>query len=94
VDSTEPIDGRADPIRRGLPVVATPIGYEGIEVQPGTHLLAAESAPALAEATVRVLREPDTARAIARAARQLALERYDTGVVGQRQLEALRAWLS
>jgi glycosyltransferase involved in cell wall biosynthesis len=83
-----------DAMARGLPVVATPVGYEGIEVTPGVHLLAADTAAAFAEATVRVLREKATAQALSRAARQLALERYDAGVVGARQLEALRTWLS
>jgi glycosyltransferase involved in cell wall biosynthesis len=82
-----------DAMARGLPVVATSIGYEGIDATPGTHLLAAEDAGSFAEATVRVLRDLGLAQGLAGAARQLALDRYDAPVVGTRQLEALRAWL-
>jgi glycosyltransferase involved in cell wall biosynthesis len=82
-----------DALARGLPVVATGVGWEGIEAVPGTHLLTADEADAFAAATVRVLRERDTAQALSRAGRQLALDRYDTAVVGAQQLEALHAWL-
>jgi polysaccharide biosynthesis protein PslH len=40
---------------RGLPVVSTPIGAEGIEVRDGENILLAADAPAFAEATVRLL---------------------------------------
>jgi glycosyltransferase involved in cell wall biosynthesis len=82
-----------DAMARGLPVVATSVGYEGIAVTPGVHLLAADSALAFAEATARVLREADTARALALAARALMLAHYDAPVVGAMQLETLRTWL-
>jgi glycosyltransferase involved in cell wall biosynthesis len=82
-----------DAMARGLPVVATSIGYEGIEATPGTHLLAADDAETFAAATTRVLRETTLAQTLSHAARQLALDRYDAPVIGTRQLEALHAWL-
>jgi glycosyltransferase involved in cell wall biosynthesis len=82
-----------DAMARGLPVVATAIGYEGIEATPGTHLLAAEDAEAFAAATVRVLQDDGTAQALSRAGRALALSHYDTPAIGAQQLEALQTWL-
>jgi glycosyltransferase involved in cell wall biosynthesis len=83
-----------DAMARGLPVVATTVGYEGIAAEPGIHLLAGDTAPALADATLQLLHDATAARGIARAARQLALTRYDAPVIARRQLEALSAWIS
>jgi glycosyltransferase involved in cell wall biosynthesis len=46
----------------GLPIVATPIGAEGIQVRDGENILLAEDAPAFARATVRLLTDPDLNR--------------------------------
>jgi len=43
----------------GLPMVSTPIGAEGISCRDGEHLLLAEDAQAFAEATVRLLTDPE-----------------------------------
>ncbi|MEO8195868.1 MAG: glycoside hydrolase family 99-like domain-containing protein [Thermoanaerobaculia bacterium] len=61
----------------GLPVVATRLAAEGLEVRDGEHLLTAESAEELARATARVLAEPELAARLGAAARRLAAERYD-----------------
>jgi glycosyltransferase involved in cell wall biosynthesis len=42
----------------GLPIVSTPIGAEGIHIQEGENLLIAQSAPAFARATTRLLTDP------------------------------------
>jgi glycosyltransferase involved in cell wall biosynthesis len=42
----------------GLPIVSTPIGAEGIEVQDGSNILMATDAPAFAQATLRLLTDP------------------------------------
>jgi glycosyltransferase involved in cell wall biosynthesis len=43
----------------GLPTVSTPIGAEGIQVLDGENILMAEDAPAFAQATMSLLRDPE-----------------------------------
>jgi glycosyltransferase involved in cell wall biosynthesis len=62
---------------RGIPVVSTTIGAEGIDARPGEHLLIADEPAAFAEAVGRLLREPDAGERLARAARRLVEARYD-----------------
>lgn len=63
-------------LARGLPVAATPEAVEGLDVEPGKHALTGESAPALAQAVVRLLREPGAWAALSKNGRQLVRERY------------------
>jgi glycosyltransferase involved in cell wall biosynthesis len=60
----------------GTPVVATPRAAAGLEVRAGEHLLVAEDAAGLAAAAVTLLRDPASARRLARAARALVEARY------------------
>lgn len=60
----------------GTPVVATPQATAGVDARPGEHLLVAEDASGLAAATVELLRAPERARALARAARLLVERCY------------------
>jgi sugar transferase (PEP-CTERM/EpsH1 system associated) len=60
----------------GTPVVATPQAVGGLDVRPDEHLLVAAAAEGLADATIALLRDPDRARALARAARALVERRY------------------
>jgi glycosyltransferase involved in cell wall biosynthesis len=53
----------------GCPVVSTSIGIEGLAVEDGRHYLRADTAPALAAAVVRLLRDADLRQRIAREAR-------------------------
>lgn len=62
---------------RGIPVVSTTIGVEGIEAAHDRHLLVADTPETFAAAVTRVIREPETAARLARAARALIEERYD-----------------
>ncbi len=62
---------------RGIPVVSTPIGVEGIEARPGEHLLVADDPEAFAAAVVRLVRDPTAAARLARAGRALVEARYD-----------------
>jgi polysaccharide biosynthesis protein PslH len=82
-----------DAFARGLPVVATSVGFEGIEAIPGRHLAVADEADAFGDATVHLLRADEAAHRLSRAGRELALARYDAPVVAALQLEALRACL-
>jgi glycosyltransferase involved in cell wall biosynthesis len=59
------------------PVVATSKGAEGLEAQPGRHLLVADTPPAFAQAVIRLLTDEAQRRAVAEAAFELVREKYD-----------------
>jgi sugar transferase (PEP-CTERM/EpsH1 system associated) len=52
-----------------LPVVASPKAHEGLDAQPGRHLVVAEDVRAFVEATVRLLRTPALREETGKAAR-------------------------
>jgi len=78
-----------DAMARGLPVVSTTVGCEGIGVVPGEHLLLADSAEAFADAVVRLLADDRLAASLARNARALVLARYDVAAVRSAVLRAI-----
>ncbi len=75
---------------RGLPIVSTGVGCEGIDVTSGEHLLIADDPRAFADATLRVIADDDLATSLAAAARRLALARYDIDIVAPIVLQAIR----
>ena len=58
------------------PVVSTSLGAEGLDAEPGRHLLIADDPSDFASAVLRVLGEPGLAGELGRAGRSLACERY------------------
>ncbi|HWQ15070.1 MAG TPA: glycosyltransferase [Roseiflexaceae bacterium] len=64
-------------LARGIPVVSTTIGYEGIDLTPGEHLLVADTPAEFAAAVTRLLGDPSYGARIAEAGRRRLLERYD-----------------
>lgn len=62
---------------RGIPVVSTTLGVEGIEARSEEHLLVADTPDGFAAAVMRILREPETSARLARAGRELVCRRYD-----------------
>ena len=76
-------------LARGLPVVSTSIGHEGIDAVPGVHLLAADTPAAFAAEVRRAFQDDALVARLARAGRELALDRYDTAVVGAELRRAL-----
>jgi len=64
-------------LARGIPIVSTTIGYEGIDLIPNKHLLVADEPEAFAAAVVRLLREPELGATLAAAGRERLLELYD-----------------
>jgi glycosyltransferase involved in cell wall biosynthesis len=60
----------------GLPVVSTPIGAEGIEIQAGASILIAADAGAFAEATCRLLTDQALNQQLRSAARSWVESRY------------------
>ncbi len=71
----------------GKAVVSTSIGAEGLPVVDGRDLLLADSPLTFAKAVVHLLRDATRREAIAAAARDLVVRRYDWSVVA-RHLEA------
>lgn len=66
------------------PIVATPQGASGLDVDDGVHLCIASSPRAFAERVIRVLGDPGLRRRMGAAARRRAIERYDWRVIGER----------
>jgi glycosyltransferase involved in cell wall biosynthesis len=79
-----------DAFARGLPVVTTSVGIEGIAAVDGQHALVADAPETFVAATVRILEDRALAERLSAAARDLVLEQYDSKAVGERQLESLR----
>jgi len=59
-----------------VPVVSTAVGAEGLDVTDGEHLLLADDPGSFADATVRLLRDPELRVRLTDAARRRYLERY------------------
>lgn len=57
-------------------IVTTSVGCEGIEVQNGRHLLVVDTEEAFAEATYRLLCDPDLRKSLGEAGRTLVCEHY------------------
>ena len=60
----------------GLPIVATPIGAEGIEVRDGENILIAGDAAAFAAAVLRLLTDPQLNARLRSAGRAWVEEKY------------------
>jgi glycosyltransferase involved in cell wall biosynthesis len=60
----------------GCALVSTPMGMEGIEVQPGKEALMARSPQAFAEATISILSDPQRRAKLGLAARETAATHY------------------
>jgi sugar transferase (PEP-CTERM/EpsH1 system associated) len=71
----------------GRPVVSTSIGCEGLDVVDGQHLLIADHPKQFAEKTVRLLTDRALYQRIVAEARQLAVARYDWGVIAEQLLD-------
>ena len=61
----------------GTPVVSTSKGAEGLEVTDGENILIADGPQAFAEATLRLLRDPQLRRRLSTNGRKLVEEKYD-----------------
>lgn len=76
-------------LARGVPIVSTTLGFEGIDAVPGVHLLAADAPAEFVHQIGRVFHDDALALGLAREGRRLALERYDAAVVGRQLLDVL-----
>lgn len=75
-------------LAHGLPVVATPVGAEGMALEDGVHLLVAQSPADFAAQVLRLLRDDDLWRSLQREGRALIERTLSTEVV-RRKLDDL-----
>ena len=66
---------------RGLPVVTTTVGLEGIEARPGEEVLVADSPADFADSVTRLLKDEALQAKLAVNGRHLAERRYDWQVI-------------
>ncbi len=69
---------------RGLPIVSTPVGAEGIESRNNENILVASTPAAFADATVRLLTDPTLNACLRTNGRRWAEERYSWQTVYRR----------
>jgi glycosyltransferase involved in cell wall biosynthesis len=70
-----------DALAMGKAIVTTSVGCEGLDVVHGEHLLVADEPEDFARAVLRVLADPDLARALGERGRRLVQERYEWSVI-------------
>ncbi|MDW8214641.1 MAG: glycosyltransferase family 4 protein [Roseiflexaceae bacterium] len=75
----------------GTPVVSTPKGVEGLELEHNVHVLIAQTAREFAEATLNILERPDLRARLASQGRRRVIERYDWRVIGEQLNDLLGA---
>jgi glycosyltransferase involved in cell wall biosynthesis len=73
----------------GTPVVATPKGAEGLDVQDGEHILIADTPETFAQQVIHLLKKPELRQQLADNAHQLIREKYDWEVVLPRFLDLI-----
>ena len=66
---------------RGMPVVTTTVGLEGIQAEPGSDVLVADSPDEFAQSTLRLLSDRELQARLSENGRRLAKEKYDWQVV-------------
>jgi glycosyltransferase involved in cell wall biosynthesis len=66
---------------RGIPVVSTTIGAEGIEFVPDEHLLIADNPEEFSEKVVRIIKDKELSRRLVVNGRRWVEEKYDWKVV-------------
>jgi glycosyltransferase involved in cell wall biosynthesis len=64
-------------LARGMPLVTTTLGCEGIRVEHGQHVLIADTPQEFASGVVRLLKDRPFANALGRAGRELIKSTYD-----------------
>jgi glycosyltransferase involved in cell wall biosynthesis len=74
----------------GRAVVSTSLGYEGLDLEEGRHLLVADEPAAFAARVTELLRDPARRAALGREGRRQVEETYDWRVIGLRLEATLR----
>ncbi len=65
----------------GAPVISTAVGAEGLDLEPGRHYLAAETADDFVDAVLRLDEDAELARVLADAGRQIVRDRYSVDAI-------------
>ena len=79
-------------LARGMPVVTTSVGCEGIGTEPGRHLLIGDTAGDFARSTVKLLLEPELRKKLGREGRDFVRSQFGRDVRNRRLTELIRAW--
>ncbi|HET9109727.1 MAG TPA: glycosyltransferase [Ktedonobacterales bacterium] len=66
----------------GKALVSTSVGYEGLDLTPGKHLLVADDGPQFAAEVIRLLRDGGLRAQLGAAGRDIAQRRYDWERIG------------
>jgi len=66
---------------RGMPVVTTSVGLEGIDAKSGEHVLVEDSPQGFASATIHLLKNPEQQSLLSKNSRLLAESTYDWQIV-------------
>jgi len=64
-------------LAKGMPIVTTSIGCEGIAVENGKHVIIADTPQDFAKATLQLIENPDRANTLIKQGRELAEAVYD-----------------
>jgi glycosyltransferase involved in cell wall biosynthesis len=75
----------------GVPVVATSVGAQGLDLEDETHLQIADDEEEFARSTAELLRNSDKARRIAEAARMRVEERYSWSGIYDNAIDRLES---
>jgi glycosyltransferase involved in cell wall biosynthesis len=75
----------------GVPTISTSVGAEGLDLEPGRHIVLADTAPDFARAALAVLTNAALRRRLSEQGRDVVAERYDWPVVGEHLREILAA---
>lgn len=74
----------------GIPVVSTPIGAEGLATEDGATCRLTDTPEAFAQAVVELLRDPESAAAMAARAYEEVRANWDTPVITRRLIDGYR----
>lgn len=70
-----------EPMALGIPVVATPIGVEGLPVEDGVSVLVADTPQKFADAVVRLMKDSHLRQTISENAKSIVRSYYDWNVI-------------
>lgn len=79
-----------EPLALGVPVVATSVGVEGLEVIPGEDILVADQPPAFARHVVRVMQDPALRQKLCERGMAVIRKQYDWDAIVARLEEIYR----
>ena len=76
----------------GTPVITTPIGAEGLDLEPGRHALFAKTPQEWLDQVTTLIERPAVFEDLVCASRELVAAKYDWEIVGDKLWGAYREW--